>query len=140
MPQAKHAAEWHLIEIRFKRDADMDALFAAVDPPVDVREQTGHDTDTLEGRLLAWGWGANTSLRTTGRVDVIGVYGDYTWAEDDERFMPLIAPFVAAGSRAVFDMSTETDSFAGFLGAFEEWTFDGTGVIRSHVERIIDFV
>lgn len=140
---AKHWVRWETIDIDFKSDADMAALLEAVAVPEDVEDNSPELPDGLERRFLAWGWGCNTDLRTSGRVRTIGIYGDYTFIEEDERFMLAIAPFVLLGSYGVFDVSkTDVDerSSGEFWDHYEMWQFDGLGgVIRRKAHKRVEW-
>lgn len=135
----KTLVDWKYIDITF-RDGIRDELFAAIEPPEDVlAERSAADIkrneDTLISRLRAWGWGTDYGAIEGFGLHHIGIYYDYTTVEDDERFMPLIAPFVRAGSIAVYELK---EGPWGDMG----WKFDGTTVTRgkaeSHTEWFVD--
>lgn len=128
LTEDKTLVEWKFIDITFKGGVN-DALFAAIEPPEDVLAQRSpadleRNEDTLISRLRAWGWG--TAIEG-GELHRIGCYYDYTTIEDDERFMPLIAPFVRAGSIAVYELKEGPWVAMG-------WKFDGTSVTRGTAE------
>lgn len=144
-PGKKRAVAWSMIGIDFKHDADHDALFRALDPPPDVLDNIRTpDIATLEGRLRAWGWAVDPygTYRSTGLLTTLGIYGDYTWIEDDERFMAVIAPYVRSGSQAVFVVATDDDGvhrpyFPSDI--YDGWEFDGTTVVRRTVYRRVEW-
>lgn len=82
--------------------------------------------DDLERRLVAWGF----SLRGTR----IGIYGDYTSPDDDERLFPALARFLHPESRYIFDYQDHPERY-GWWG----WDFhDGRATLRK-AERHIEW-
>ena len=129
--------EWQFIDIGFRHDIDMDALFAAIEPPDDLDPLPpafdGHPDDMLH-RFLRWGWSCDDRdgyYRRTGKPTVIGVYWDYTTIEDDERLMPRIAPFVHPASRAIFQRKGEW--------IYEGWDFTGNVATLRKAEKITEW-
>lgn len=129
----KQQVEWHHVEIGFKSDIDVQALLEAIAVPDDV----GYDADMDDGlkrRFIEWGWGtAPIDPDEVGRIAQIGVYGDFTWLEDDERLMPAIAPFVTQWSKAVFTLGRWGDDY-------QMWEFDGENVVRRPCEKYVEWV
>lgn len=135
-PPEPTLVRWLHNDIRFKDDLDTDALFAAIEPPQDVLDTRSladiqRNEDTLESRLRAWGWGCDYGyLDRGGPLRHIGCYYDYTTVEDDERFFPLIAPFVEEGSLAVFELRDGYDPP-------EAWIFDGETARRGEATKTV---
>lgn len=144
--EKKTYVQWYELDISFKRNLDVDALFAAVNPPDDVLGQESimhaREPDTLKRRLLSWGWASDDRFHRgqTDRPTILGVYGDYTYIEDDERLMPLLAPFIQPGSRVVFEVSRTPGRSDFWENRFEAWAFDGRSVKRHPVERRVEYV
>lgn len=140
------------IDFGFKANFDLDAFTIAVTPPEDVEAQVSKrslgNQPPWEQHLLSWGWWVGLSPvkgKAPARPYAIGPYGDWTWLEDDERLMPLLAPFAEPASRIVFTVAHPrlgipgNPSFDFEAGPFDVWEFDGTRVTRRPVEKIVEY-
>lgn len=154
--EEKHPCQLVVLDVRFKHDADMAALTQALDPPEDVLDNLSirgrQMEDGLERRLEAWGWATDPygDYRRTGKMTTLGVYGDFTLFEDDERFVKIIAPFVERGSRIVFvkGIKPMDDEYAqhdlNFPDEYQGWDFghaeEGEGTVRlRRVEKTVEY-
>lgn len=143
----KKLVRWMQVRIHFKAltTVQVNDLYVALAMPDDIRaERSRADAergeDTLVSRFRAWGWGTNIDAFSGPPQPLrhIGVYYDYTSLEDDVRFMPIIAPFVERGSKAIFEFrETDPDDLTSY--GYHGWDFDGRRVVRRKAEQFIEY-
>lgn len=143
----KTACRLHVLDVTFKGDEGTSQdVFEAIGYPdeIDLPQSQEDAPDTLERRLIAWGWATDGYgiYRRTGRLHTLGVWGDWTWFEDDEIFVRRIAPFVTVGSRIVFERAKhhEEDHNPEFWERdFEGWSFNGHTVDLLKVNKVVEY-
>lgn len=138
------------MDFGFRHGIDVEAFTAAIEPPEDVAVQASRHSHVerlplWQRHLLAWGWsgGANTST-VMDQPYALGGYGDWTWLEDDERLMPLLAPYVEPNSRIVFTLATlplhGNPQYDFEDGPFEAWEFSDGKVTRRSVDKQVEYL
>src|ERR1700752_528759 len=103
------------LDVGFKPGFDLDKLEKAIralgDPDTTPR------SDSLDDLFLAWGWSADihtlASGHTYGRID--GIYGDWTWVEDDEKLFDALIPYIGVGSYVVFESAKMATGSYGII-------------------------
>lgn len=124
-----------VMDLVLRRDVDRSEVYRALVAlgddvfdmlPVAYRDQP----DTLDRRLVAWGYGIASIIGNTRRL---GIYGDYTAHEHDVIVLPALAPFMEDDSRYIYRES------GGFRDVLRGWVFETGRVTLREVERVIDY-
>lgn len=133
------------IEIHFPLRVDLRDFEAAVRgagmPTEEVRG------DTLKDLFLAWGWWVDIQPLTDSdlyaSVHIRGIYGDWTWTEDDGKLFTALIPWTLISSHIVFSKARLNPPAYYFgiteLDEYEVWLLDGTEIERKPVEQIYTF-
>lgn len=122
------------LELELRRDVDHNEVFAALvalgDDILDMLPIIYQERpDTLQRRLVAWGFGF---ARYEDNRHRLGIYGDYTAGEHDAIVLPALAPFMEDDCRYIYQERA--------TGELRGWYFENGGVTLREVEQVVDYL
>lgn len=131
-------------DVTFKAHFTREAFEAAVlsaGEPSEPGPSINLGRNDLEALMVRWGW--CPAVRATS-IWWDGIYGDWTWVEDDERLFAALAPLIVDGSYIVFRGATLKKPPGDWYGIhesdrYEVWEFRDGEVSRKPAEQTVGY-